>query len=165
MLYPRLPALKPHEEFPIQLISLRPIFSHILHNELKDKLAMEVALSQCLLRLSTAFMSTRYVPRFFPSPSEVGSSFFSLDASSSLPRPFLLSPEVCVIRPALLTNGYAKGSGRYRVVQEDRIKSDAGCWGMYFISREDVGGFVGDLFNPSDEWTAKWWGHQVVLAY
>ena len=151
--------------FPILHISLQPIFSHIFHQELNDRLAMEVMLSQCFLRLSTAFRSTRYVPRFFPSPSEVDPSVFALDASSSLPRPFLLPPEVCVVRPSLLTGGCARGRGRYRVVQEDKVKSNGGCWGMYFISREDVGGFVGDLFNPSDEQTAQWWGHQVVLAY
>ncbi|KAF8340672.1 uncharacterized protein EI90DRAFT_3036425 [Cantharellus anzutake] len=146
-------------------VLLRLIFSHFLRRELQDKLAMEVVLSQCLVRLSTAFRSTRYVPRFFPFPSEVSPSAFPLDASNSLPRPFLLPPEVCVVRPALLTSGSAKGRGRYRVVQEDKIKINAGWWGMYSISREDVGGFIADLFNPFDDWTSRWWGHQVVLAY
>lgn len=124
---------------------------------------MEVVLEHSLLpsTLSASFPSTRYVPRHFPSVSEVNPNILSMETLNSLPARFVQPPDVCIVRPAALTN--AQPRDFVRVVQENEVPR--GSHGFYSIGREDVAGFIADLIDGTDENVTKWWGHQVVIAY
>lgn len=98
--------------------------------------------------------------RFFPAAYEVSSDVISPEdfASSQIPRGFLNPYDLCVVRPAIFTDGHA--TGKYRVAQEGEI---SGC---YQISREDTGEFISRLCEGRQADAAeKWFGHQVVIAY
>jgi len=142
---------------------LRPVYSRMYRADLEDKLAMEVVLEHSLLpsTVSASFPSTRYVPRYFPSASEVNPNVLSEETLNSLPGRFIQPPDVCVVRPAILTN--AKPRELVRVAQENEVPR--GSHSFHSIGREDVAGFIADLIDGADENVTKWWGHQVVLAY
>jgi len=143
---------------------LHPVYSRVYRADIEDKLAMEVVLEHSLLppTLSASFPSTRYVPRHFPSASEANPNIISTETLNFLPGRFIQPPDVCVVRPASLTN--AQPREFIRVVQENEIPQH-GSHGFHSIGRADVAGFIADLIDGTDENVTKWWGHQVVLAY
>lgn len=98
------------------------------------------------------------LPRFFPNASEVSSAVTSAEnfASPSIPHGFMEPTDLCVVRPAMYTDG--KEVGTYRVFQEGEQKGNT-------ISRKDVGAFIASLLNREGEEAKKWFGHQLVLAY
>jgi len=144
-----------HDTIPF---ALRFLYSAILKNAHADKIAMEIALSKALLPSSE-------LPRFFPSPSEISPKVTTeSDIDSNITTPFLAPQDVCVLRPALFTDGEPKGKEKYRVFQEGPGKDESAGKGLRSISRRDVGDFIARLLG-GDEDVQKWWGHQPVVAY
>lgn len=118
---------------------------------------MEVALSKALLPSSA-------LPRFFPEPDEINPRVTTPSEIDSAITPFMAPQDVCVIRPALFTDGEPKGKEKYRVIQEGPGKDESAGKGMQKVARKDVGGFIGRLLG-GDEDVKKWWGYQPVVAY
>jgi len=157
-----------HNTLPLGLKSL---YSQMLRSAHEDKLAMEVALNHALLP-STSSTTSSPLPRFFPDPAELNPIILSsAQLAETIPSSFLHPDRVCVLRPALFSDGPAKGlggKGGYRAAQEgdkSTSGSSGAIGGMYSIGRLDVGGFAAGLIDGRDENVTKWWGHQVVLAY
>lgn len=138
-------------------LSLRFLYSALLKNAHADKIAMEVALSKALLPSSA-------LPRFFPEPDEINPRVTTPSEIDSAITPFMAPQDVCVIRPALFTDGEPKGKEKYRVIQEGPGKDESAGKGMQKVARKDVGGFIGRLLG-GDEDVKKWWGYQPVVAY
>lgn len=143
-----------HRTIPL---TLRYLYSVVLKNAHADKIAMEVALSKALLPSSVH-------PRFFPSPSEINPRVTTPADIDSAVTPFIAPQDVCVIRPALFTDGEPKGKEHYRVIQEGPGNDESAGKGMHTIARKDVGGFIARLLG-GDEDVQKWWGYQPVVAY
>ncbi|KAF8334734.1 uncharacterized protein EI90DRAFT_458712 [Cantharellus anzutake] len=137
--------------------ALRLLYTTVLEHPHADKIAMEVTLSKALLPSSS-------YPHFFPSPSEISPMVTTAGDIDAVISPFIAPQDVCVVRPALLTDDAAKGKEKYRIIQEGTGREESSGKGMYSISRKDVGGFIARLLGGDDD-VQKWWGCQPVLAY
>lgn len=127
-----------------------------------DKIAMEIVMKKVLLASSE---SQPQLPDFFPERSEVLPRILPAETYDALPAPFLPPTDVCIMRPAMMTDGPSKGWGNYRIVQEGPGKEESAGKKLYSISRKDCGNFVAAMLSGKQEGANVWWGRQPVLGY
>jgi hypothetical protein len=126
-----------------------------------DKIGMEAVVERAM-----ASSASSSLPRFFPDASEAPAKILPSASLEASPSSLFDQSNVCVIRPALLTDGDHKGWGKYRVFQEGPGKEESKGKSAYSISRKDAGDFIARLLIDRDgEGASRWWGCQPVLAY
>jgi hypothetical protein len=135
------------------------MYTLLLENPFADKIGMELVVDRAIANTPTTSL-----PRFFPDASETRPHVLTASALEASPAALLSHKDVCVVRPALLTNGERKGE--YRAFQEGPGKEESSGKCLYSISRKDAGDFVARLLIDKDgEGANRWWGHQPVIGY
>jgi len=128
-----------------------------------DKIAMEIVMRKVLLPVAPE--SQPELPQFFPDLDEVLPRLLPTATYDALPAPYLPQTDVCIMRPALMTDGPAKGWGNYRIVQEGPGKEESAGKKLYNISRNDCGDFIAAMLSGKQEGADVWWGRQPILGY
>jgi hypothetical protein len=137
------------------------MYTLMLEHPHADKIGMELIVERATTNAPTASL-----PRFFPDASEARADVLTTATLEASPAALLSQKDVCVVRPAIFSDGERKGWGKYRVFQEGPGKDESKGKSTYSISRKDAGDFVARLLiDKEGEGANQWWGYQPVIAY